>query len=135
MGPLAPNRVAIAYGVEGLASGGPDSLTLSHTITVVTRPNSNFIRVTAGAQSVRLLAYMPASPDGAELVSGGFSSSAVTLKGNVSPNGNQFAGADRIGSPAFWPSENMLDVLVLSVTLDPAFTQDSPRRSVLRLIA
>jgi hypothetical protein len=131
-GPLAPNRVAIAYGAEGLASGGTHSLSLIHNTVVMTRPNSTFLRVPSGAQSVRLWANVLASPDSAELITGGFALASVSQQGNVSTQANGFSGADNIAAPNFWPAASVLGLLSLPAAVDAAYRQDSPQLFTLR---
>lgn len=134
-GPKAENRTAIAYGAEGLASGATHTLTLSHNTVVLTRPNSTFIRVPSATSSVRLVANLLASPDNAELLSGGFALTSVVQQDNFRTTANQFPLADRVDAPGFWPLLGLIASLPLAAPTDPAFLRDSPQPHALRTLA
>jgi Repeat of unknown function (DUF5648) len=127
-GPAAPNRVAIAYGAEGLAAGGTHTLEMVHNTVVMTRPNSSFLRAPAGTQSVRLTANLLASTANDELITaGGFPVGSIVQQGNVRAPATGVPGADHIAAPNFWPDASVQALIALGGVVDAGYTRDAPQ--------
>jgi hypothetical protein len=130
-GPNADNATAIAYGEEGL-TWTANTMEMVHNTVVSTYAGGAFINATGGTQSLKLTANVFAGVNSPRLVSGGIAANAVRQQSNLTAAANQFAGADVVASPNFWPSVTLQPQLSMPNTLDPSYVNDAPQPFVLR---
>ncbi|HET7524768.1 MAG TPA: right-handed parallel beta-helix repeat-containing protein [Burkholderiaceae bacterium] len=133
-GPNADNGTAIAFGQEGL-KWSTNTLEMLHNTVVMTYSGGGFIVAPAGTQSVKLVGNLLAGAGGPRLIGGGVATSAVTLQSNVTTAASNFAGADNIAAPDFWPNSTVQAQAALPGALDPTYASDTPQPFVLRALS
>jgi len=133
-GPHADNPTAIAFGAEGLRWTA-NTLELVHNTVVITRPGGAFISAPSSTQSVKLTANLLAGTQGPALITGGFAAGSIVQLHNLVSTASQFAAADDIAMPNFWPGASLQAQIGVPGVPDAGYAQDSPSPLAVRAIA
>ena len=133
-GPKADNSVLVAYGAEGLASGGMHTLTMVHNTLASTYSGGAFLRIAPGVASVRLTANLFAG-NGAVKVRG-VTRTQVSETASVSCAVAGLMAPDNIAQPNFWPTTAAGGCAGPLLGMpDPTYLADAPAPLALRSIS
>lgn len=133
-GPNADNSISVAYGQEGLATGGTHTLTMVHNTLVSTRSGGTFVAAPSGTASITWTANLFAGT-GTGQITGGFSLGSVLQSENLVDSASNIPGADSIATPNFWPNSTLQALLNRAGTPDANYLNDSPTPYTLRAIS
>jgi hypothetical protein len=129
-GPSADNPVLVSH-LSNIWGPEHNALTLEHNTLVSTyRRAAYFLMVRTGAP-VQLTANILAGTGKTSLTMG----TPATERANLTVDARDFAGADEVDQPNFWPSSRVLRRLTLPAPAVPDYVADSPRPFELRPLA